>query len=35
MVVRSQIKRDAAHRFYLREGYEQVKTSHIFAKLLE
>lgn len=34
MVVRSQIKRDAAHRFYLREGYAQVKTSHMFAKPL-
>ena len=35
MVVRSQIKRDAAHRFYLREGYEQVKTSHMFSKSLQ
>ncbi len=34
MVVRSQIKREAAHRFYIREGYERVKTSHVFAKAL-
>ena len=34
MVVRCQIKRDAAHRFYLREGYELAKTSHIFVKPL-
>jgi len=34
IVVRCQIKRDAAHRFYRREGYELTKTSHIFAKPL-
>jgi GNAT superfamily N-acetyltransferase len=34
IVVRCQIKRDAAHRFYLREGFELAKTSHIFAKPL-
>jgi len=35
IVVRSQIKREAAHRFYLREGYQQVKTSHVFSKTLQ
>jgi len=34
MVVRSQIARDAAHRFYLREGYERTKTSAVFSKML-
>jgi len=34
MVVRSQIAREAAHRFYLREGYERVKTSAVFTKAL-
>ena len=34
MVVRSQIAREAAHRFYLREGYERTKTSAIFTKVL-
>lgn len=34
MLVRSQIKREAAHRFYLREGYEQTKTSAVFTKTL-
>jgi GNAT superfamily N-acetyltransferase len=33
--VRSQIKREDAHRFYLRDGYEQVKTSLVFEKKLE
>jgi len=33
-LVRSQIKREAAHRFYLREGYAQVKTSAVFEKEL-
>lgn len=33
-LVRSQIKREAAHRFYLREGYAQVKTSVVFEKEL-
>jgi GNAT superfamily N-acetyltransferase len=30
--VRSQIKREDAHRFYLRDGYRQVKTSLVFEK---
>jgi GNAT superfamily N-acetyltransferase len=34
MVVRSQIAREAAHRFYLREGYERTKTSAVFTKKL-
>jgi (aminoalkyl)phosphonate N-acetyltransferase len=32
IVVRSQIMREAAHRFYLREGYKRTKTSAVFAK---
>ncbi len=32
--VRSQIKREDAHRFYLRDGYRMVKTSLVFEKLL-
>lgn len=32
MVVRSQIAREKAHRFYLREGYRQTKTSAVFSK---
>jgi GNAT superfamily N-acetyltransferase len=32
--VRSQIKREDAHRFYLRDGYEKVKTSLVFEKQL-
>jgi predicted N-acetyltransferase YhbS len=32
--VRSQIKREDAHRFYLREGYCKVKTSVVFQKPL-
>lgn len=32
--VRSQIKREDAHRFYLREGYSKVKTSVVFEKPL-
>ena len=32
--VRSQIKREDAHRFYLRDGYRQVKTSLVFEKPL-
>ncbi len=35
VVVRSQISREAAHRFYLREGYSRWKTSAVFAKDLE
>jgi GNAT superfamily N-acetyltransferase len=34
VVVRSQIARQDAHRFYLREGYRQTKTSAVFTKLL-
>lgn len=30
----SNIIRERAHRFYLRHGYSQVKTSHLFAKRL-
>jgi GNAT superfamily N-acetyltransferase len=32
--VRSQIKREDAHRFYLRDGYQKVKTSLVFEKVL-
>jgi GNAT superfamily N-acetyltransferase len=32
MLVRSRITREDAHRFYLREGYERVKTSAVFTK---
>jgi GNAT superfamily N-acetyltransferase len=32
--VRSQIKREDAHRFYLRNGYEKVKTSLVLDKKL-
>ena len=34
VVVRSQIMREAAHRFYLREGYARTKTSAVFTKAL-
>jgi GNAT superfamily N-acetyltransferase len=34
IVVRSNIIRDAAHRFYLREGYLHKKTSAVFEKML-
>jgi GNAT superfamily N-acetyltransferase len=34
VVVRSQITRGAAHRFYLREGYTRTKTSAVFSKRL-
>jgi GNAT superfamily N-acetyltransferase len=34
VVVRSRATREAAHRFYLREGYRQTKTSAVFAKEL-
>jgi GNAT superfamily N-acetyltransferase len=30
--VRSQVKREDAHRFYLRDGYRKVKTSLVFEK---
>jgi GNAT superfamily N-acetyltransferase len=32
--VRSQIKREDTHRFYLRDGYSKVKTSLVFEKRL-
>ena len=32
--VRSQIMREDAHRFYLRDGYRKVKTSLVFEKSL-
>lgn len=34
IVVRSRSTREAAHRFYLREGYLLTKTSAVFTKLL-
>jgi (aminoalkyl)phosphonate N-acetyltransferase len=34
VTVRSQIKRERAHGFYLRQGYERVKTSAVFSKVL-
>ena len=34
MTVSSRIARERAHRFYEREGYERLKTSHIFVKPL-
>lgn len=34
IVVRSQIARADAHRFYLREGYARTKTSAVFSKAL-
>ncbi len=34
MVVRSRVTRERAHRFYEREGYAVVKTSHVFEKRL-
>lgn len=33
--VKSNTKREAAHRFYQREGYTLAKTSHMFTKLLK
>lgn len=35
IVVRSQMAREAAHRFYRRQGYAQTKTSAVFAKMLQ
>lgn len=35
IVVRSRATREAAHRFYLREGYTQTKTSAVFTKTLD
>jgi GNAT superfamily N-acetyltransferase len=34
ILVRSQIMREDAHRFYLREGYARTKTSAVFSKEL-
>lgn len=34
IIVRSRITREDAHRFYLREGYENIKTSAVFSKSL-
>jgi GNAT superfamily N-acetyltransferase len=34
MIVRSRITREAAHRFYVREGYTMTKTSAVFCKQL-
>ena len=34
VVVRSQIAREAAHRFYVREGYARTKTSAVFTRTL-
>jgi hypothetical protein len=33
-LVRSQVSREPAHRFYLRAGYARVKTSAVFEKTL-
>jgi GNAT superfamily N-acetyltransferase len=35
VVVRSQIAHEAAHNFYLREGYVRTKTSAVFTKQLD
>lgn len=32
VILRSNIVRERAHAFYLREGYERVKSSHLFRK---
>jgi GNAT superfamily N-acetyltransferase len=34
MVVRTRVSRERAHRFYEREGYSRLKTSHVFEKAL-
>ncbi len=34
MIVRSRTTREAAHRFYRREGYSEIKTSAVFSKHL-
>jgi GNAT superfamily N-acetyltransferase len=34
IVVRSRMGRDAAHRFYEREGYTRVKVSAVFSKVM-
>ncbi|MDH4334002.1 MAG: GNAT family N-acetyltransferase [Chloroflexota bacterium] len=35
LVVATRVTRERAHRFYLREGYEIAKTSHLFEKRLD
>ncbi len=35
IVVRSQVARENAHRFYLREGYLRTKTSAVFTKSIQ
>jgi GNAT superfamily N-acetyltransferase len=35
VIVRSQIAREAAHHFYLRQGYARTKTSAVFTKKLQ
>src|ERR1700685_2290452 len=35
MIVRSRITREGAHRFYLRDGYNIIKTSAVFSKELK
>lgn len=35
VIVRSRMTREAAHRFYLREGYTMIKTSAVFSKQLK
>jgi GNAT superfamily N-acetyltransferase len=34
LTVRSRVTRDRAHRFYEREGFAHIKTSHVFEKPL-
>ena len=34
VIVRTRVTRERAHRFYRREGFELVKTSHVFGKPL-
>ena len=34
VLVRSRVARERAHRFYEREGFELVKTSHVFTRSL-
>ncbi|HEX4135189.1 MAG TPA: GNAT family N-acetyltransferase [Bryobacteraceae bacterium] len=34
VIVRSRLEREAAHRFYLRQGYARTKTSAVFTKNL-
>ncbi len=35
ILVRSQVMREDAHRFYLREGYARTKTSAVFTKTFD